>query len=340
MSTVASANCTPLVPDPDESPSSHLPSTEIGSVPSSLQASFHARPFDGLPLTWMRPVRRDERPPASTPSVGATFANSASSALTDGDANGRRDRRGRRAAARPAAERVDRVADLRLHGADRQPERFGRDHRDDRARAGADVLRAALHDHAAVGHDVAVRLRAAAAAAPAMRRQPMPVLIGPGVGSPVGCRLSQPNSFAPRSEVLGPHRVRRLRRQVLDAELDRIHLHAIRELVHQDFGEEAALRMARRAHRALLPGVDVDVLVRALPVREVVDVRQREARRLRRRRRCPSSARRTPSACRRPSRRPGCARWPTDGCRCRDALPCDRASASPAPSPAAPASRR
>src|SRR5690242_8697915 len=26
---------------------------------------------------------------------------------------------------------------------------------------------------------------------------PMPVLIGPGVGSPVGCRLSQPNALAP-----------------------------------------------------------------------------------------------------------------------------------------------
>ncbi len=36
--------------------------------------------------------------------------------------------------------------------------------------------------------------------------------------------------------------------------------------------------MSRRAHRALLAGVDVDVLVRAPAVREVVDVRQREAR--------------------------------------------------------------
>ena len=60
------------------------------------------------------------------------------------------DRRRRRAAARPAAERIDRVADLRLHRADRQAERFGRHHRDDRPRAGAEVLRAAFDDDAAV----------------------------------------------------------------------------------------------------------------------------------------------------------------------------------------------
>ena len=35
--------------------------------------------------------------------------------------------------------------------------------------------------------------------------------------------------------------------------------------------------MARGAHRALLAGVDVDVLVGAAPIRELVDVRQREA---------------------------------------------------------------
>ena len=29
---------------------------------------------------------------------------------------------------------------------------------------------------------------------------PMPVLIGPGVGSPVAWRLSQPNAFAPRAK--------------------------------------------------------------------------------------------------------------------------------------------
>ena len=54
MSTVTSVNCTPLVPV-DERPSSHSPSTEIGSVPISLHASFQASPFDGLPFTWMRP---------------------------------------------------------------------------------------------------------------------------------------------------------------------------------------------------------------------------------------------------------------------------------------------
>ena len=97
-----------------ERPSSHCPSTEIGSVPISLQASFHARPFDGVPLTKMRPPSATRFVAASTPSVGATFANSASRAITDvtriaGIADA--------AVVLPpesAAERQRRVADLRL----------------------------------------------------------------------------------------------------------------------------------------------------------------------------------------------------------------------------------
>ena len=106
---------------------------------------------------------------------------------------------------------------------------------------------------------------------------PMPVLIGPGVLSPVGCRLSQPNSAAPSRRYAPPHRVRRFGRQVLDPELDRIHLHLVGELVHHDLGDERALRMTRRAHRPLLAGVDEDVLVRPAAIRDPVDVRQREA---------------------------------------------------------------
>ena len=77
-------------------------------------------------------------------------------------------------------------------------------------------------------------------------------------------------------EVLDPHLVRRLRRRIPDAEFDRIHLHPVGELVHQDFREKAALRMPWRTHRALLPGVDVHVRVRAPAVRELIQVRQRE----------------------------------------------------------------
>ena len=50
MSTSTSANCTPLVPLAD-SPRSHSPSTDSGCMPSSLHASFHARPFAGSPWT-------------------------------------------------------------------------------------------------------------------------------------------------------------------------------------------------------------------------------------------------------------------------------------------------
>ena len=77
----------------------------------------------------------------------------------------------RRAAAAAAAERVVAVADL---GLDRR--RSGRPSVSAativtmRARADADVLRAAAHDDAAVREDLAVRLRAAPAAAPLVRR--------------------------------------------------------------------------------------------------------------------------------------------------------------------------
>src|SRR5262245_1999017 len=79
MSTSTSVNCTPLVPVEDK-PSPHSPSTEIGSVPISLQASFHAIPFEGLAFTKIR-LFAATREPGSTPSAGPTLPQSASSAL-------------------------------------------------------------------------------------------------------------------------------------------------------------------------------------------------------------------------------------------------------------------
>ena len=179
MSTVASANCTPLVPLPRQA---LLPLAvdrdRLGA--DQLARVLPRQPFDGVALDVDAAAFGDQIRPASTPSVGATFANSASSASTD-------------------VTRIAGIADAAvvlppdpplngsiespisgLHRADRQAERFGRDHRDDRARAGADVLRAALHDDAAVGRDVDVRLRSAAGAAPAMRRHAHAGLDRPG----------------------------------------------------------------------------------------------------------------------------------------------------------------
>ena len=79
------------------------------------------------------------------------------------------------------------------------------------------------------------------------------------------------------AQIRPPHRVRRLGRQVLDPELDRIHVHLVGELVHHDLGDERALRMAGRAHRPLLARVDEHVLVRPAAIRDPIDVRQREA---------------------------------------------------------------
>ncbi len=159
-----------------------------------------------------------------------------------------------------------------------QSQRLGRDHGDERARAGAEVLRADAHDDAAIRRDFAVRRRgSAAAAAPRVDRDAHAGL--DRAGSLVAGRMPLvPAEFrGALLQVRAPHRIRRLRRQVLDPELDRIHLHLVRELVHHDLGDERTLRMSGRAHRALLAGVDEDVLVRAAAIRDLINVRQREA---------------------------------------------------------------
>src|SRR5689334_11724222 len=99
--------------------------------------------------------------------------------------------------------------------------------------------------------DVDVGLRTAARAAPTMRGHAHACLDWTGRRIAGRVTLVPAESFRAHREVVGPHRVGRLRRKILDAELDRIHLDPIREFVHQDFGEEASLWMAWRTHRAL-----------------------------------------------------------------------------------------
>ena len=89
--------------------------------------------------------------------------------------------------------------------------------------------------------------------------------------------LAPPELLRGLREVLPPHRVGRLGRQVLHPERDRVHPDLVGELVHQQLGGIAPLRMAGRPHRARRPGVRVDVLVASAPVRERVDVGDREA---------------------------------------------------------------
>src|SRR5262249_41184151 len=66
------------------------------------------------------------------------------------------DSRSRRASARSAARRVNRVADFRLDVADRNAERVRGNHRDQRACAGAKILRSAANDDRAVRGDLNV----------------------------------------------------------------------------------------------------------------------------------------------------------------------------------------
>jgi hypothetical protein len=72
-------------------------------------------------------------------------------------------------------------------------------------------------------------------------------------------------------KVLAPLRVEIHRWQVAHPQLERIHAQLVGELVHHHFGDEARLRMSGRAHRALRPGIDVDVLVPLTPVGKDVD---------------------------------------------------------------------
>ena len=209
MSTSASVNCTPLVPV-DDRPSIQSPSTEIGSVPISLHASFHAMPFDGSLFTWMRPSLATSVA-ASTPSAGATFSQSASSALNA----------------------VTRIAGITLAVVVLPPEPplngyivspisgftalTGRPSvsavtmRDRRPRAGAEILRAALHHDRAVGVDVAVRLRAAPAAAPLVRGAAEAGLDRARRRIAGRVALVPAERFRAAREVVAPHRVRRVR---------------------------------------------------------------------------------------------------------------------------------
>ena len=167
------------------------------------------------------------------------------------------------------------VAELDRHLRHLEAERFRDHHRHDRLVAGADVLRAAPHHDAAVRRDLAVRARAGAGPAPAVRRTTQAAL------DRAGRRIARDMTALPvdplraHRKVLRPHRVGCERRQVFQPELHRIHAHLIGELVHQHFRDETSLRMTRGAHRALLSGVDVDVGMRAPPVWKHVDVRQR-----------------------------------------------------------------
>src|SRR5207344_978564 len=121
------------------------------------------------------------------------------------------------------------------------------------------------------------RLRAAATASPGVDGDAHARLDWPGRRVAGWMPLVPAELRGAPLEIRPPHRVRRFRRQVLDPELDGVHLHAVGELLHQDFRDEAALRVTGCSHRSLLTGVYVDVLVRSATVGELIDVRQREA---------------------------------------------------------------
>src|SRR6266545_2664434 len=190
-STLASANCTPLVPL-DDRPSSHFPSTEIGSVPINLHASFHDRPLDGLPLTKMRPSSA-ARSSGFAPSVGATLANNSSSALTDVT---------RIAGLTDAA--VVLPPDPPLNGYTVSPiSGFTAPNGSPNVSAAtiATIVRVPVpmswvpHFTTTLPSDAMSMCACDPRPAPPHRcaETPMPILIGPGAGSPVACRLSQPN---------------------------------------------------------------------------------------------------------------------------------------------------
>ena len=288
MSTSTSANCTPLVPLADR-PGFPLAVDRDRFGAEQAAGFFPGRgPSTACPSTTMRPSLATSAA-GCTPIDGATRAGKRVERLAWRDADCRRDGRGRRAAAAAAAERIVAVADLRL----------------DRRIAAGRAFRPPPSPRSC-----ACRCRYPACRSARPRRrpawistcafvprpppphwlaaQPMPRLIGPGVGSPVGWRFDPAELLGGDREVLPPHRVRRFGRQVLHPELDRVHPDLVGELVHQHLGVEAPLRMARRAHRARRARVRVHVAMPAAAVRERVDVRQREARADARRRPCPT----------------------------------------------------
>ena len=195
-STVTSANWQPPTPVEDR-PGANLPVTLIGIRPSLRQAC--AQVIFSSPLTrTLPPFRERSSRPASRP--GAIFSNSSSRALAAASKQGGAiDGRGGRAA-RALAGRERGVADVGLDLGDLQAEDLGRDDRQDRPGAGADVLRRALQLDGAVGVDDAGDLLVLRPPPPHWCRAiPSPRLIGPLPFWPRGFHRSQPISLAPRA---------------------------------------------------------------------------------------------------------------------------------------------
>ena len=244
--------------------------------PMCLHASAHARPLRRVALDVHAAAGRDQRRGFDAEHRRDLLLQRVER-LDRRHPDGRADARGGRAAAGQRADAVVGVADLRRDPLGRQSQGVGGDNGNQRARAGAEVLRADAHDDAAVGGNLAVGLRrSATAAAPRADRHAHARLERTGCGIARRVALAPAEGLCAFLQVRTPHRVRCFRRQVLDAELDRVHLHQVGELVHHDFGDERPLRVPRRAHRPLQARVGEHVLVRAPPIGDAVDVRQRE----------------------------------------------------------------
>ena len=122
----------------------------------------------------------------------------------------------------------------------------------ERARARSEILRAAPDLDAAIGIDLRIRLRPAAAAAPCRARAPDAHLDRARAKNPVAC-ISASNRTAPRRSDI---RAGGLARVVLEPKFQRIHFQFHRQIVHDPFHAERGDRMTRRAERARLTRID------------------------------------------------------------------------------------
>ena len=188
--------------------------------------------------------------------------------------DGRTHRRGGRAAAARAGRRELRVADAHCDLFGLQPEHFRRDDRDQRARAGAEVLRAATHLNAGVGIDLRLGLRAVSAAAPRRAGATDAGLDG-ARGTSRRLVLLFPAKFLNTDAVFALPDFARI---VLQANLDRVHLQFHGEFIEDRFHAERGDRMAWRSEGAALAGVHRHVRLLHASVGDAIYIWSREAR--------------------------------------------------------------
>ena len=173
VSTSTSAICTPPTPLLVRSGglllSGFLPRTVSGMAPSLAQASFQLSERLESPLTLTIPFTHSSWSGCAF-RAGATLAKQRIAGVHRCTTRGGTYPADGGGAPGAARRRIDRVADLKLNGVDREAKGFGGDDQDARASPSSEILRSHLHLHRAIRMDGEVAVAGVAASSPGVKR--------------------------------------------------------------------------------------------------------------------------------------------------------------------------